>query len=344
MLKDLTYASLLKSKIAAGVEVIFLPEGGWHCNAMILRKSKKGLEVVAAHTGLEDMKALQREVNSKLPINIVINGKGIIHKKVTISEGDNDIKLLEKVFPNAKISDFYLKKTPIEGSTVYISIVRKNTIDDLLTSLTNNGYHFSGISLGPFCINGIIPLVDHTTKNFSLGSYKLELNDDNTIVDFQDNQINLSSEKITIAGEEIKQQAAIAFASAFQYFFPQASETMMVVPSVDFSKSELVQKKLFQLGGWGVLLFFLVVLLGNFLLFDHYGKQFQQLDTSFSGRKGQLTAANELKIKVKEKQDFLEKAGLKGASKTSYFADRLALGLPASIQFTQLLMFPPEKK
>ena len=328
----------------AGVETVFLPDGGCQFNAVVLKKSKAGLEVEATHTGITEIEALQKELNPKIPLSIVINGKGIIHKKVVINDGDNDVKLLERVFPNAKISDFYLQKTELLENTVFVSIVRKNTVDDLLTLFADKGYYFSGISIGPFCLNGIIPLIDLAAKSFSLGNYNLELNENNLIEDFHDNHISLSGDKISIAGEELKQQSSISFAAAFQYFFPQPTESAIEVPAVDFSKTELEQKKLFQIGGWGVLLFFLVVLLVNFLLFDHYGKQFQQLDSAFSGRKGQLSAANELKIKVKEKQDFLEKTGLKGASKTSYFADRIAGGIPASIQLTQLLMHPPEKK
>ena len=344
MFKNLKYGSILRSKKAAGVEAVFLSDGSLQLNMAVLKRTKTGLEVEAVHTGIKNIEVLQKELDSKLPVNIVINGKGIIHKKVAANEGDNDGKLLEKIFPNAQINDFYLQKTEVSGNMIFVSLIRKNTIDNFLTDFINKGYCFSGISLGPFCLNAVIPLMNLSTDKLSLGNYKLILFNNQSIEDFQDNDIYAADEKIKIGGEELKQQAAISFAAAFQYFFPPAVEESMMVPIVNGTKTELEQKKLFQVGGWSILLFFLTVLLSNFLLFDYYGKQHQQLDIAFSGSKGQLASINEIKIKVKEKQAFIEKTGLKGASKTSYYADRIAMDLPATIQLTQLFLYPSEKK
>ena len=344
MFQSLKYSSVLKSKRAAGVEVVFLPDGNLQLNGVVLKKSKNSLEVEVTHTGIKDFETLQKALDSKFPVNIVMNGKGIIHRKVTINEGENDAKLLEKVFPNAQLNDFYLQRTALSANIVFISLVRKSMIDPLLENFIHKGYYFSGISLGPFCLNAVIPLMNLLSDQLSLGNYHLTIHPDDHIEDFQDNGIHLSGEKITIAGEALNQQNAISFAAAFQYFLPQPEEASISVPIVDLSKKELEQKKLFHAGGWCVLLLFLTVLLSNFLLFDYYGKQYQQLDIAFSGNKGQWASINEMKIKVKEKKAFLEKTGLKGASKTSYYADRTLLDLPETIQLTQLFIYPPEKK
>ncbi|MDQ3191762.1 MAG: hypothetical protein M3Q58_09220 [Bacteroidota bacterium] len=344
MFEKILNSSVLKSKNIAGVEIVFLSEGGLHFNLVILKKAKSGIDVQNVYIGIKNIEELQNKLDLRLPINIVINGKGVIHKKVILNKGENENKLIEKVFPNAKINDFYLQKTELSGNTVFASLVRKKTIDELLATFTNKGYFFSAIFLGPFCINGIIPLINPSSENLSLGSFKFSLHNSEFIDDFQDNNFFLSNEKISIAGEEINQQAVIAFAGAFQYFFPYTGDVLMNVPVVTESNNELKQKKFFELGGWAVLIVFLTGLLFNFMLFKYYEKQFQQLNTAFSGKKEQLELVNELKIKVKDKQIFLEKTGLKGVSKTSYYADRIALDLPETIILTQLHIHPSENK
>ncbi len=344
MPNSLTYKSVLKSKRVTGLEAVFLPNEGLQFNAVILKKSKTGLEVETSHAGIIEAEELQKFIDSKLPINIVINGKGIIHRKLIVNEADSDTKLLERVFPNAKFSDFYFQKIVLSENTVFVSIARKNNIDELLASFIDKGYHFSGISLGPFCLNGIIPLIKLPVDGLTIANYKFEIVNNERIEDFQDNINDFFDKKISIAGEDIQHQSVLSFASAFDYFFPFQIGGLLSVPMVDKSKAELEQKKIYQLGGWTVLLVFLAILLGNFFLFDYYGKQFQQLNTAFVGKKGQLENLNEIKMKVNEKQAFLEKTGLKGISKTSFYSDRIALDFPETISLTHLDLFPLESK
>ncbi|HET6243895.1 MAG: hypothetical protein H0V01_04415 [Bacteroidetes bacterium] len=343
MFKQIKYSSILKSKNIAGVEAVFLPEGGLHFNVTILKKSKSGLNVHAALTQIIGIEELIKVVDMNFPIHIVISGKGIIHKKVVLKDGEDENKLLDKILPNAKINDFYVQRTELSGDTVFASIARKNTIDGLLDAFINKGYYFSGISFGPFCINGIIPLLNLSKDHLLLGNYKLMIFNE-WIEDFQENSEQFSSKKISIAGEELNQQAILAFASAFQYFFSFQGKTSFMVPLVKESREELVQKKLFQFTGISALVVFLTILFFNFFLFNYYGDQVQQMNAAFSGKKEQLEIVNELNTKVKEKQDFLEKTGLKGSSKTSFYADRIAFDLPETIQLTHLYLHPSEKK
>lgn len=82
----------------------------------------------------------------------------------------------------------------------------------------------------------------------------------------------------------------------------------------------------------------------NYALFSHYREKLQTLNQSSSFTNDLSQKAMELEIKVLEKEKLLEELGMRGLSRHSFYADRLAQSLPSGIRLSALEIFPLQKE
>ena len=153
---------LLDSSSAAGVECILLPDaspndssigrGKIVFNLLVFKKERSKVKTEVSHTGI-DFETIKKVLSAKIPVSLVINGKGIIHKKVSVSDKEDFPSLLHKVFPNANPSEFYVQNTPADNSSnAFVSIIRKNIADDIIAQFSNSGFYIVSCLMGPFPI------------------------------------------------------------------------------------------------------------------------------------------------------------------------------------------------
>ncbi len=269
-----------------------------------------------------------------VPVALSISGRGVIGKEVSakaISEG----RAVELVLPNAKSDDFYLQ---LEGT--FATISRKDHVQKIVEELSGLGFSVCDVSLGGIplqSLNGILgnpeliqagphQLQTHEGK---LSSYLFKPNDSSTI--------------FMIGEEKIKPELALAYTLAFQQLAPIASIVITDGPW-ETNREELKQQKLFKLTGWGILMLFLVALMTNYFVFSHFEQKKNELSSQLGMYQGLLDRSDSLKKEVEEKQHFLEGAGWTKPSRTSYYADQIALTVPKSVLLKELNLHTLDKK
>ncbi len=344
MLNKITVDNFIKNTSIAGVEVIYLPDGKTIFHGSVLNKSKASIDIVSSFEGIENLEIVKNNLPEKTPVALVINGKGIIHKKTNCGEKDTDKTLLQKVLPNANTEDFYIQKTQVINSSVFVSVMRKSLVDDLLKDFDKNGISVVSCSFGPFCVNAILPLIESTSADFELkfSTHSISVKDQN-IENYQVVQNEDLPASLNIGSNKVNQALVICFAAAFQYFIKDES-LQVGIPAIATGKEEYKQRQLFQLTGWGILIVFLSVLMINYFVFNHYWNKKNEISSKVSMNQAELSKLEKLENEVTEKQQFFEKTGLLEASRTSYYADQLAQDLPNTIQLTMLDISPLVKK
>src|SRR3989344_4284910 len=345
MFKKLSFENIIKSKIATGVEINLLPDGAYDINVVSLKKNKSQVLTENKISGITDIVSLSTKLDSKSPVVLVINGKGIIHKKVATAENDSLAAVLNKVLPNANADDFYIQEQEINSSQNYISVVRKSSIDELLDELKkNNITNIVSCNVGPFLINNILGLIDKniiSSEFLSFSNYKLLIREDK--INEVQNSDNLESAPIKVGDDFIEGKLLIPFAAALSYFIGM-SEGFVNSDKIDSIKDDFKQKQKFQLFGWSLLIGTFVVLLVNYFVFNHYWEKSTEMNSKLVLNQSALKRYESLKAEYAQKKIFLEQNGLLESSRTSYYADRLAASLPASIQLLDMNIHPLKKK
>jgi Tfp pilus assembly protein PilN len=339
------FKNILKSKSSAGLEIIILPDGSYELNLVVLKKQKSSLVTEKQSEGLSAFKEAAALIGSEIPIIIIINGKGVIHRKVDVHENDSSTMLLNKILPNASANEFVIQKTVLNSTQAFISVIRLNSLTEILNQLiTNKMTSIAGCSLGPFAINDLLPLISTdaiNNENIVIGNYQLQVREQQIT---EINTATLSDNKnIVVGNESIPEKSLIAFATALSYFTGNDNGILNSI-QVNNLKEEFYQKQKFEVRGWAVLAVTFLILMINYFVFNNYWSKNNAMNAQLTLTQSALQRYEKLKTEFAQKKEFLEQNGLLDHSRTSYYADQLAGNLPASIQWTGLNIHPLKKK
>lgn len=321
----------------AGVDLILLPEGQvWQ--ACVLEERKGKIQLIKKGTSFGSLEEVSTFLEGDIPIALSISGKGILHKRLEKITEPEPSKLLAQAIPNAKASDFYLQ-THTNSFYTFISIARKPVVEEIIGQFAALSLHLIAVSFGGMAFVSTIPLLEEVSP-VQAGEHQFELKK-KELERYSNNQTP-SSTSLLISGESISNAQAIAYSTAFQQFLPFPIEAE--IPALVTAKEEYVQKQVFTKLGWGVLSFFLVLLLANYLVFSHLSKETERLSMATGLQKSQLEQMNRLTKEVGEKEKFFKNEGWMQSSRASFYADRIAETVPESVLLTSLDINPLDQK
>lgn len=327
----------------AGIELAFYSTENFELNFIHVKRSKSFLQTVESGSQINSVEELAKRIPKDLPVSVAITGKGIIHKKVSDNPTDTDKSLLHKVLPNANPVDFYLQKSEPFNNSLYISIIRKTAIDNILIEFKKHGFEIIRIGLGPFSLNSIIPLLDENSYNFTLEflTHKIQITDSR--IENYEIVEKVTSDSVMIGKEKIRPELVIPFSTAFHYLIGEKSNSL-IIPAIEESNADIKQKRIFKLAGVSGLVFFFMIALINFWIIINVSSKKSDLEKQFISNQDVLTHYEHLKKEYDEKQGFFNNTGLLSASRSSFYADQLAAGLPEGMKLTNLNIYPIKKK
>ena len=340
MLKKV-FQNITRPNTVAGIEVLIKDAGKYEYNVVVLKKNKNQVQLLQSEQKVNDLEKVKETIKN-IPVCLAISGRGILHKKVK-NIPDNLSIHLQQVLPNAKPEAFFMQVQDFETKQSYTSVIRKDTIEAIIQQFSEKGMDVIDVGLGPFCLESIIPLLPLKVKHrphLELGMYKLGIEEDQ-ITEFTQNsgEKRAIEERIKIGEENIPANLMVSFATAFSGLF-SFKETFKNFDPAATIKEEWEQKSIFKVAGWSVLIFFLSILLANYLVFDYLTQQNNALASELNRNQGLLKKVTELREQIEEKEQFLKATGLSKPSQTSWYADQLAGTVPENIQLTGLTVHP----
>jgi hypothetical protein len=334
--------ALVKGKHKACLEIYIGADEKWICNFIVVKnKNKEQIEIAEEHIGLTSDEMLKKISKSKFPLCLVINGKGIISKKIHVAHDDaNNESIIQQVLPNAKHGDFYLRKYSATDNNAFVSLIRKSLLEGVLDLLSKNKISVVEVFWGPFTVNSVIPLMGITNGEILTEHYKFTI-ENSFITEFiptEDNQI--SQGKLSIGDEKLEVQSLISFGTLINHFYINKAENTSEIAVVINAENNFVYSKLFAKTLQYSLILVFIVLLVNFFLFDYYNRKQQDLFSQVTKFNDLLTNQDTLKKTLESKRDLLEKSGLLESSKISFYSDRIASVVNEGITLTKLEVNP----
>ncbi len=325
-----------------GVECHLLDEQSFRFRLCELSEKKKKVELKRCVEFGGEEAELKKALKAETAIHLVLSGKGIISKKVSAAEGDDEAVLLNKCLPGSNAEDFYVQRTVADEETVYVSIVRKTLLKAVLAPLLRHKILVVRISLGPFVAEDILPLLKleaFIEQQLVLGQYEL------TVTAGKINNIRVVQEPLgqvhELEGLRIEENYIYAFAAAMGFYLGTASS----IQHSDFSanESEYAEfKRHNQLITW-ILIGIALICLINFGIYKYYRSQFKDSYAEVQINQEQLKNFDNMKQQFEEKKAVLDRNGLLEASRISYYSDKIAASLLGDIKLTKLESFPLKK-
>jgi hypothetical protein len=310
---------------------VFLKEETIDYNLVVLHKkgAKVSIKAIEKYTSFE---ALIQKLNQKLPIILVMDGKGVLYKKMDYNN-ENDLNWFKNL--NYESIHHSMLKT---SNYSFISFCRKQLADEILMkfySLKLPIIDFFVGSLHVFIISKINDIIEVAVNETAFKFSNSELEEvykrkENSIIHFN-------------IGEETIDSEVLQLYSAGLYFFMNENELTKSESSL-IKKEELIYKKGFdKIGTIGLIFFFSTLLLSYFLINFLNSKNAElNLENIYSNQSYQMVVDLE-----KSKEDKLKILNETGSFKTKYhsfYIQEIINTLPNDIILSELNVSPLEKE
>ena len=334
---------ILALKKVAGIELTFLSENTFIINCIILEAEKGKAVITKTYYNLKSIDALKGEISDNMPVALVINGKGVIHKKTnTVSPG-----LPTDIFPGINPNDLLFQY--FEGfETPEIAVIRKNAVEKIIDGLAAIKIHTVALSLAFYDIHYIAELINHP-GDIPTTQYNLNIHN-NRVVDYK---LNNSEEKevivkpeINVDTEYVKSNFIIPYAAALKLLSNgiQNNDTIRL-NSITANQKKISQAALLKFYAVSLLGFFLLLLLVNFFIYNHYFSKNNELLSKNRFSLQQRSTFDSLNKSFNSKKEFLANTGWMNDSRMiSFYADRIAATVPDSVALTSLNIYPATSK
>lgn len=318
----------------AGVELL-QKQGGYCYNLCLLKKEKDSAKILLQETGIPSLEQLKELIGANTPMFLGINSKGML-LKVLDHHPTSKIEALRAVFPSAQEEEFHLQQ--VESSTnSLLAVVRKDRVEPLVEEMQTAGLWVVNVFIGPFWMEEILPLLPSSVQELQVGQQLLLIEQQHIIGSSKGEKAALGSFQV---GEETVEEAGLLALSMAFLAITQPTIQGLDMPIVQQQQKDFYYKKLFHYTGIAALSLFFMALLGNYLLFEHYHTQQQNLSIEVGQQKSLLEQRAQLAKKYEDKKALLGDQLHLGQSKSSYYADQLAATLPSTLQLTKLVLFP----
>ncbi len=309
---------------------------GYYFHLVVLEEEKGEIKTVSTHRNLSSVEALAGVLeNKKLPIFLSLNVRGILHKLVPGTEHRED-ELLEAVLPNAEESEFWLQQqSGAEGT--WASLVRRDAVQQVLDEFANQSLWVTQLMLGPFTVSPLWSFLD-SKEDIATSAYHLDFDLHGQIQALRRAPADAEWTSIRVEEEVIPSDLLPAFGGAFMGLID--APNTLAIPRVAESKEEFFQWRIFQAGGWALLLGLLGILVINTFFYYQYKDSNQELSSQVLYAGNQLQRLDSLRAQVGRQENFMKQTSLNQNSKTSFYADRIAATLPKGLQLSELEIFP----
>lgn len=310
----------------------------------------------AANFHLTSLKKKNKEINTevffetndiarlteRVPANsgffLVVNNEQVLTKRIESAQKE-DLRLINQAFPNIDNNGFYYEILSSEDIH-FVSICRKNYVDGLIESFKNKKLHVYGLSLD----NNITTV---------LGQYvnKSTLTTSNAKITFDGNQIStiektqaLPVETYDINSLSIDNHHILSFSGALAVVLGYSSLKTNLASKIHENQEDYKQVRFFNHFSKAALAFLLTVLIINFLFFNQYYNEVNQLRQTAQVNQTNKEKMAALNNELAKTQTMVSDMFKSNSSRSSFYANNIVQSLPASVLLHDLDFQPLQKR
>lgn len=295
------------------------------------KKSKDKLTVLEVKT-FTNLELLQKEVDTLTPLLLLIDGKGVLQKRIDLK---NEIDL--NWIKNLDFATLH-HTTYTNANYQFINFVRKNVVEETIELFQGLGYQIID-----FYVGGTIAVL--LNDSLQLGSLMSNL----TFLKFEDeelievNKIMEDEQKsYTFGNTQISNFHLPLYASAVHFYYQQRS--ILKSKSTRINSEEILYKKAFNAFGILMLSGFLLTLLVSYFGIQYFIKENANLniESVYSNQSYQLY--QKLEEQYEQKRKVLKETGFSSANFLSFYSYQISKNTPSSIKLSSLDVFPLKKE
>jgi hypothetical protein len=328
--------NFLHGNLAAGIHLNILSDGRWQMHGVQIEKGKGLISIIKRYSNIETTDDFFNQVPDSVPVILSIEGKGVIHRQINANDSNSPVL---QVFPDATPEDFLVQIQQIGNSLLLATLIRSETVNDILNIFKEKKLLVFNVILGPFTLNALWPLINEKPDEYNIDFYRFSLKED-VIQNLEIVSSPYPEKSILFSGEFISSTLLIPYANALT-FFTGISKSLSV--SYDISRKardEFLYKKAVRFSSAGLLGLLFLILLVNYFLFENYNAKYIQSNLQYKTDIELINRLENLKKELNMKESLIDENGLASNSKFSLYADRIAESVPQQVKLTSLKINP----
>jgi hypothetical protein len=316
-----------------GAEIKMMGDGTFGLRLLKLSLDKKLINIISKNN--EESKLENLGANIPGPVAITVTGRGVLVKKTKRAEELTNA-VLQALFPGLKFTEFYVQNFVSEEYS-FVSLIRKETLDQVLSALNNNACQVLNVSIGPFVIDHVIPQLNVYNDSLMFDGNSISLNRNKSWNDYMPNVQNESEFEFKLDIEVIEEQFLLAYASAFQLVLNYSLVPIQIeVEEIKLDKADFYAKLVFEKRVTIVAALLFFSLLFNFFLFHYYNSENQNFTGIVGQRSEVLVNRKKVESDIKEKERLVEKLGWNNGFSYAFICDQIGQIVPGSVTLTEV--------
>jgi hypothetical protein len=284
----------------------------------------------------DDLESLKKSLkDQKLPIILLVRGKGVLNKVVQ-NEHEDPIRLVEEMIPSGLIDDYYVNGIIAQKST-YGSIVRKGIIDEILSEL--NDFPIIDVFLGPQNLL-ILPLnIFNESTQLKVDNYSIE-NSENGDYFIEESNVFCPSYTVKEDGEEIQNDYLFCLSVGALFLFDFQRRISQLPQSVLINRSDNNYRMILKAVTRPTIFIIFIALVANFLFLNRLENKYEILITNFELNKEQSEMVSNLKKELNQREELFNKSGWGNYFSIAKVSDLIGNSIPKNILLEEMEIQP----
>jgi len=326
---------LVKQSVCA-IEAL-CEDNGVSYNYIWLKNKGKTIDIVDKGTVVSLSDIPKKILKDKIPVVLILNGKGIVIKKINFSNESNlgISELVKQSLPTINPNEFYIQIFRQEDLSAFICFCRKELIDSFLKELILNKYDVAFVAIGSPSVIGLKPVWSNFNQ-IPTSTHSIVLTNGNI-----DSMSGISNEdaKITIEGIELSKTNTLGFANGLSYLIQNGIAENVNPELIQIPIAHQERNKFRALTITSIAVVF-VIAITNVIFYTNYFDKNNKLETELSVYQGKYEQINKLLNDYQSKKGLIENAGILNGNKFSEYADKVGATIPEDVVLSNMYFNP----
>ena len=298
-----------------------------------VNKRKGELQITNKAT-LSSLSELKGHLKKDVPLFLSINTSKVLTKIVEDTETKNPEALVNNSFANLDLNNFYFEVIQMPQRPI-IAISKKDYLNGIIQKLNELKIRIVHFSLG---ISILETITLYIQKRVISGS-NFQIATENDLITKISPQPNEADIQYDMNGLTLSSIYILPFSNIIGNLIQKQGITNFREICTDL-KWKFKNQRIFNCVLKFSLVFYIGLLLVNFLVFDHYHDKVEILSTAVAANSSQRENLANLEASVKKKKERVETLSTSSNSKSTYYLDKLAKNVPDDILLDEIKYQP----
>jgi hypothetical protein len=311
---------------------VFRGQDGDMFSMLTIKRNKGQLDVVE-NLSFHDFESLNNKLDKKIPVLLLIDGKGILNKRVDLKK-ETDAEWLK----NLDYKSIHYTKS-ISAETEFLSFCRNNIVEEYVSLFGNTNVQVLDFYIGSAVS---VLLKGQVGRNSFYSNQTILQYSGETLLAVTKSEGPESNENYDIGGANISNFHIPLYAAAINFYIKDPSIIKSHLDAI--SSEEIVYKKAFEKIGVLILAGFFVTLLTSYALIQYFINENAALGLENSYSYKSYDLVKKMESEKDDKLKILNETGFSSKKFISYYCYELVREKPQQISFSNLDVYPLKKE